>query len=124
MPLLYFQNHLKKKTQQIFKKGTFLVASLRITLKKKKCWSKTQSYTPFFFLFFFFFFFFFFFSDGILHSILSKLMKPQKKIWAIYSSTLSLSTIKSLILLCLERTLGLFMYENFIGNEIFEKNFT
>ena len=36
MPLLYFQNHLKKKKHQIFKKDTFLVASLRITLKKKK----------------------------------------------------------------------------------------
>ena len=51
MPLLYFQNHLKKN-HQIFKKDTFLVALLRITLKKKKCWSKTQSYRPFFFFFF------------------------------------------------------------------------
>ena len=59
-------------------------------------------------------------------------MKPQKKKKNEQSThlTLSLSTIKSLILLCLERqelkrgTLDLFTYENFIGNEILPKNFT
>ena len=55
MPLLYFQNHLKKKTQQIFKKGTFLVASLRITLKKKKNADQKLNLTHHSFFFFFFF---------------------------------------------------------------------
>ena len=38
IPLLYFQNYLKRKLINIFKKshwGTFLVALLRITLFKK-----------------------------------------------------------------------------------------